>query len=575
MRIAVVACLVCGCSSLHAPFRPALRRPALRRRASTVCQITEAEANEISRLDDLAGKVVPLPKPAPAKYPDPPTLKSCLAFALPAMGLYSAPTLMSLIDASFVGRVGTTQLAALGPASSISDSIPFFVLFLSIAATNLCSISDAAGDNVSTSRVTRTALVLGGSAGVALTVATLLFSSRLSGLYCGGQALLALLCSTYVSIRALALPAVLCAGIAQSVCIGCKDSKTPMVAVALAAVLNLAGDCLLVNGLGMGIAGAAWATVFSQYAAVALLWVALARRGLLWGGKWARGGPQPAKEDGSGAAAPPTTPTTPTSAAEQGSSWRATARELLSFYPFVFVMSIKVLMHNACAATAATLGGAPAAAHTALMAVAWLCFTMGDVGSSLAQAYLPAFVSKPAPPAAAEPAATEQQPETSQSIVASSSKEKDAAPSFDLAAAWPTLAQLLRCTATISAAVVTVATLLLTVGAGQITTDPAVQRQMRRALPLMVATLATHGTAVTLEGVLLARKDFRALGLTYTLVGLSIGAMLALVRGSGAGLLGVWAVYVWYCAVRVVSFAGLGGLLARGGPRNAATTAQA
>ena len=85
----------------------------------------------------------------------------------------------------------------------------------------------------------------------------------------------------------------------------------------------------------------------------------------------------------------------------------------------------------------------------------------------------------------------------------------------------------------------------------------------------MVTTLATHGTAVTLEGVLLARKDFRALGLTYSLVGLSIGAMLAAVRASGAGLLGVWGVYVWYCAVRALSFAGLGGLLRR--PRDAAS----
>ena len=108
---------------------------------------------------------------------------------------------------------------------------------------------------------------------------------------------------------------------------------------------------------------------------------------------------------------------------------------------------------------------------------------------------------------------------------------------------------------------VCVATVLLTALSGQIAADPAVQRQMRRALPLMIATLATHGTAVTLEGVLLARKDFRALTLTYSLVGLSIGALLALVRTSGAGLLGVWGVYVWYCGVRAVIFAGLGGLL--------------
>ena len=88
--------------------------------------------------------------------------------------------------------------------------------------------------------------------------------------------------------------------------------------------------------------------------------------------------------------------------------------------------------------------------------------------------------------------------------------------------------------------------------------------EMRHVLPLMAATLATHGTAVTLEGLLLARKAFRGLTLTYTMVAITVGASLALVRSSGAGLLGVWAVYVWYCAARVVAFAAAGGLLSRG-----------
>tara|TARA_B100000513_G_scaffold180566_1_gene99106 strand:+ start:560 stop:691 length:132 start_codon:yes stop_codon:yes gene_type:complete len=43
-------------------------------------------------------------------------------------------------------------------------------------------------------------------------------------------------------------------------------------------------------------------------------------------------------------------------------------------------------MHNSSAATAASLGAVEAAAHTALFAIAMLCFTFGDVGSSLAQA---------------------------------------------------------------------------------------------------------------------------------------------------------------------------------------------
>ena len=130
-------------------------------------------------------------------------------------------------------------------------------------------------------------------------------------------------------------------------------------------------------------------------------------------------------------------------------------------------------------------------------------------------------------------------------------------------AAWPTLAQLLRCTLTISATVIVMATLLLSVFSGQISSDVAVQRQMRAALPLVIGTLSTHGTAVTLEGLLLAQKDFRGLGLTYVAVALSVGALLALVRTWGAGLLGVWGVYAWYCAFRVVAFSAVGGLLGR------------
>ena len=37
-----------------------------------------------------------------------------------------------------------------------------------------------------------------------------------------------------------------------------------MVAVAFAASLNLLGDVMLVNVLGLGLAGAAWATTASQ-----------------------------------------------------------------------------------------------------------------------------------------------------------------------------------------------------------------------------------------------------------------------------------------------------------------------
>ena len=462
----------------------------------------------------------PLPK-----YPPPPSYRECLAFVLNAVGIYAAPNLMSLIDAAFIGRVSTTELAALGPASAIADSAPSLVLFISIAATNMVAKAHSSGNAEGTARVAGTSIALGGAGGVLLSVALLCGAQPISRLYCGSAAtVLAPLCTQYVTIRALALPAVVFASVAQAICIGLKDTRTPMVAVAAAAGLNFCADLVLVNGLQMGIAGAAWATALSQLCAAGLLARVLMGRGLL---------------------RLPTQRWSPLRSLQQPRRRRLTSSArwqtlggIFSFIPFLFVMMIKIGMHNACAAAAAALGGAAAAAHTALMAVAWVCFNLGDTGSSLCQAYIPVFT-----------APMEPRPQASTEL------------SLDLDAAWPTILQLLKCTLTIGVAVVCLSTSLLTLLAPQLTPDPAVRLHMRRVLPLMIATLSTHGTAVTLEGLLLARKDFRGLALTYVGVALSVALLLTLVQASGSGLMGVWGVYVWYCAARALAFAGFGGLL--------------
>lgn len=212
----------------------------------------------------------------------------------------------------------------------------------------------------------------------------------------------------------------------------------------------------------------------------------------------------------------------------------AVARALMGFVPFLFVMGVKIGMHNGCAATAASLGGVPAAAHTALFATAMLCFTMNDVGSSLCQAYLPAFSS---------------------------------GGTFNLQAARPTLEQLLRCTLCISLSVVALSSFVLLGFGSSFTTDPAVLQQMHQIVPLMATTLSLHGTAITLEGMMLARRAFRAMWATYAFIALSVTGMLAIVRRSSHGLLsglsGVWRVYIFFQLVRILGFAWGGGLLQR------------
>ena len=61
---------------------------------------------------------------------------------------------------------------------------------------------------------------------------------------------------------------------------GIGDSKTPLLTVCIACVVNIAGDLLLVGACGLGVAGAALATVAAQGVSVALSLVFTAHRGL-------------------------------------------------------------------------------------------------------------------------------------------------------------------------------------------------------------------------------------------------------------------------------------------------------
>lgn len=107
------------------------------------------------------------------------------------------------------------------------------------------------------------------------------------------------------------------------------------------------------------------------------------------------------------------------------------------------------------------------------------------------------------------------------------------------------------------------ATIMIGVLGGQITGDPHVLAEMRRTLPWVVATLAFHGSAVTLEGVLLSRRRFRGLTANYVFLAIGVAAFQIATRKFNLGLAGVWGCYLWICSSRVLTFSALGGLLRR------------
>ena len=61
---------------------------------------------------------------------------------------------------------------------------------------------------------------------------------------------------------------------------GIGDSKTPLLTVTIACVVNIASDLLLVGVCGLGVAGAALATVLAQAVSVVLCLLVTKTKGL-------------------------------------------------------------------------------------------------------------------------------------------------------------------------------------------------------------------------------------------------------------------------------------------------------
>lgn len=210
---------------------------------------------------------------------DDPTVGKILKFAIPAIGVWLCSPLLSLIDTSAVGMLsGTTQQAALNPAVAITDYAALLIAFLYTGTTNM--VASAQGADHGTDDKPRTAKMMIGSmqmstyVGLGLGSFLFIFAKPLLTTIIGNDAISPVVFSAamkYVRIRALGMPAAAVIGSTQAACLGMQDIRSPLYVLAAAAVINFIGDMLFVgqsNPLLGGAAGAAWATVLSQYVAV-------------------------------------------------------------------------------------------------------------------------------------------------------------------------------------------------------------------------------------------------------------------------------------------------------------------
>lgn len=208
-----------------------------------------------------------------------PGIRKIVQFAVPAIGVWLCGPILSLIDTAAVGLLaGTKQQAGLNPAVAICDYSALLMAFLYTATTNLIATAREEEKKSITKEHTANTLIssmqLSGLVGLILG-ATLILTSKY-GIFgiIGTDSVDPVVFSAarkYVNIRALGMPAAAIIGSAQAACLGMQDIRSPLYVLAAAAVVNFIGDAVFVGQkaawLG-GAAGAAWATVISQYTAL-------------------------------------------------------------------------------------------------------------------------------------------------------------------------------------------------------------------------------------------------------------------------------------------------------------------
>ena len=203
-----------------------------------------------------------------------------LRFCLPILLALFLQALYGAVDLMIVGKYAqAADVSGVAVGSQLMMTITGLVSSFSMGTTILLGQKLGEGDREALGRIVGTSVLLFLGAGLLLTVLVPLLSGALAAAMNAPQEAFGET-RRYLSICGAGYIMIVAYNVLGSVMRGMGDSNTPLITVAIASVCNIAGDLILVKGFGLGAAGAALATVFSQTVSVVASLLLLRRSGL-------------------------------------------------------------------------------------------------------------------------------------------------------------------------------------------------------------------------------------------------------------------------------------------------------
>lgn len=207
-------------------------------------------------------------------------LKKLVAFMFPVLGALILQAAYGAVDLLVVGRFGSTSgLSAVSTGSQVLNLVTFVVIQLAMGITVL--IARYLGEK----RPEQIGSVIGGSAIVFAIISAILFVimvgfARPISVLMQAPAEAVDLTTSYVRICGGGILFIVAYNLLAAIFRGLGDSKSPLLFVLVACIVNIFGDLLLVAGLHMDAAGAAIATVMAQALSVVFAVILLMKKKL-------------------------------------------------------------------------------------------------------------------------------------------------------------------------------------------------------------------------------------------------------------------------------------------------------
>ena len=200
-------------------------------------------------------------------------VSAILSLALPMTTAQLINVLYNIVDRIYIGRIpenATLALTGLGLCLPIISIVIAFANLFGMGGAPLCSIQRGKGNIEEAEAIMGNSFILMILFGLILTVLGLIFKRPLLYLFGASDATISY-AEDYVTIYLLGSLFVM-VGLGMNSFINSQGfGKTGMISVIVGAVANIILDPVLIFALDMGVKGAAWATIISQF--LSAVWI--------------------------------------------------------------------------------------------------------------------------------------------------------------------------------------------------------------------------------------------------------------------------------------------------------------